>query len=90
MSRAIFASALVAATIVAAPAMAAPAGSTCQEVLPEVKAAFQKYTAVTQDRDRVQWQIAQGERLCKEGKDQQASGYLDLAHSMLRINDQHK
>lgn len=89
MFRAIFASALVAATIAAAPAVAAPANA-CQEVLPEVKAAFQKYTAATQDRDRVQWQIAQGERFCKEGKPQQASGYLDLAHSLLRINDQHK
>ncbi len=73
-----FAPALVQAT----PAPSSSANYSCQQ-LAEIKNAAGKVVAKQNDRDRINWQVRQAERLCKQGNDQQAKGYLDLAHSMV-------
>lgn len=64
------------------------AGYSCQQ-LPEIKAAFDRVLAKQVDRDRIAWQVKQAERLCGEGKAQEAKGYLDLAHSMVLKDHKH-
>lgn len=71
-----------------ASAQQSSAGYSCEQ-LPEIKKAAARYTAATKDRDRVKWNVDQAERLCKEGKAQDAKGYLDLAHSLVLKDHKH-
>lgn len=89
MIRFMSAAAAVALTLVStatlaanAPAASSSAGYSCQ-ALPEIKAAAAGVVAKQVDRDRIAWQVKQAERLCSEGKEQEAKGYLDLAHSLV-------
>ncbi|MEW6107091.1 MAG: hypothetical protein AB1563_12145 [Bacillota bacterium] len=91
MSRSLFLSALAATVFafVSGPAAAeSAAGYSCQQ-LPEIKKSFERFTGKQVDRDRVEWQIKQADRLCTEGKTEEAKGYLDLAHSMVLKDHKH-
>lgn len=93
MFRFIPVAALAALALTSAPSQANPApsssaGYSCQQ-LPEIKAASERVVAKQVDRDRIAWQVKQAERLCGEGKVQEAKGYLDLAHSMVIKDHQH-
>ncbi|MGE5517137.1 MAG: hypothetical protein ACM31D_15130 [Bacteroidota bacterium] len=79
---AVAALALTSASAMANSAPPSSAGYSCQQ-LPEIKAALDRVIAKQADRDRIGWQVNQAERLCSEGKAQEAKGYLDLAHSMV-------
>ncbi len=63
-------------------------GYSCKN-LPEIKAAAAGVVAKQVDRDRIAWQVKQADRLCTEGKEQQAKGYLDLAHSLVLKDHSH-
>lgn len=91
MSRSLFLSAFAVAIIAFVSGQAAAqsaAGYSCQQ-LPEIKKSFERFLGKQVDRDRVQWQITQADRLCKEGKTEEAKGYLDLAHSMVLKDHKH-
>lgn len=84
----VFAAAIIAAVSGQAVAVESAAGYSCEQ-LPEIKKASERVTAKQNDRDRIMWQIVQAERLCKEGKTEEAKGYLDLAHSMVLKDHKH-
>ncbi len=92
MSRSLFLSVFAAAILAAVSSQAATAqssaGYSCEQ-LPEIKKAFERVFAKQVDRERIRWQVVQAERLCKEGKTEEAKGYLDLAHSMVLKDHKH-
>ena len=85
MSRA-FAVIAVAAALLSAPAMAQSSKVKSCELLPELKQALKRFDGKPADRDRAKWQIETAEKLCKDGKADEAKGYIDVAHGLV-LND---
>ncbi|ARJ66163.1 hypothetical protein WV31_11065 [Magnetospirillum sp. ME-1] len=88
MSRSITIAAL-AALLLAAPAWAQSSKGTSCDQLPEIKQAFKRFDGKPADRDRAKWQIETAEKLCKEGKADEAKGYIDVAHGLVLKDHKH-
>jgi hypothetical protein len=88
MSRS-FAVIAVAAALLSAPAMAQSSKTKSCELLPEIKKALDHFDGKKADRERAQWQVAQADKLCKDGKPEEAKTYLDLAHSLVLKDHKH-
>jgi hypothetical protein len=86
MSRS-FAIIAVAAALLSAPAMA-QSSKACDQ-LPEIKQAFKRFDGKPADRDRAKWQIETAETLCKDGKADEAKGYIDVAHGLVLKDHKH-
>ncbi|TAN71010.1 MAG: hypothetical protein EPN20_05025 [Magnetospirillum sp.] len=66
----------------------AQSGTACKQ-LPEIKKALDHFDGKKADRERAQWQVAQADKLCKDGKPDEAKSYLDLAHSLVLKDHKH-
>ncbi len=88
MSRS-FAAIAIAAVLLSAPAMAQSSKGTSCDQLPEIKQAFKRFDGKPADRDRAKWQIETAEKLCKDGKADEAKGYIDVAHGLVLKDHKH-
>ncbi len=79
----------IAAILLSTPVLAeAPKDKSCN-LLPEIKQAFKRFDGKPADRDRAKWQIDTAEKLCKDGKADEAKGYIDVAHGLVLKDHKH-
>lgn len=88
MSRS-FAVIAIATALLSVPAMAQSSKAKSCDQLPEIKQAFKRFDGKPADRDRAKWQIETAEKLCKDGKADEAKGYIDVAHGLVLKDHKH-
>lgn len=88
-NRGIFAAVLSLVTVASiAEADPAASGYSCAQV-PELKDALTRHARPQKDRDFADSLIKRADNFCREGKEEQARGYIDLAHSRLLPGHKH-
>ncbi|ARJ64703.1 hypothetical protein WV31_02960 [Magnetospirillum sp. ME-1] len=81
--------AVLAALLLGAPAWAQSSKAKSCDLLPELKQGLKHFDGKPADRDRAKWQIETAEKLCKEGKADEAKGYIDVAHGLVLKDHKH-